>query len=157
MQQKSYTIKSLKQMAALGAQVGSLLQMHDVILLKGDLGTGKSTFARALIQALCGKNIEVPSPTFTLVQTYDAPAFSLWHFDLYRLKEPEEAYELGLEEAYERGVSLIEWPERLGAFLPQEYLEIEFAYGIDETERILTFRGWDERNLKRILLKKRGV
>jgi len=157
MQQKSYTIKSLKQMAALGDQLASLLRIHDVILLKGDLGTGKSTFARALIQALCGENIEVPSPTFTLVQTYDAPAFSLWHFDLYRLKEPEEAYELGLEEAYESGVSLIEWPERLGTFLPREYLEIEFAYGTDETERILTFRGWDKRDLKGILLKERGV
>jgi len=153
----SYTIQSPEEMAAIAIHMASLLRIHDVILLKGDLGAGKSTFARALIQALCGESIEVPSPTFTLVQTYEASLFTLWHFDLYRLKHEEEIYELGLEEAYESGVSLIEWPERLGAFFPQEYLEIEFAYGNDETERVLTFRGWDERNLTKCLFERAGT
>ena len=157
MQQKSYSLQSPEEMAVIAAHMASLLRLHDVILLKGDLGTGKSTFARALIQALCGKNTEVPSPTFTLVQTYETSLFTLWHFDLYRLKHAEEIYELGVEEAYESGVSLIEWPERLGTFLPQEYLEIEFSYGNDETERVLTFRGWDERNLKECLFERGGA
>jgi tRNA threonylcarbamoyl adenosine modification protein YjeE len=115
------------------------LQSGDVILLKGDLGCGKSTFARALIQALCGEHTEVPSPTFTLVQTYETPQFVLWHFDLYRLEHPEELRELGLEEAYGTGVCLIEWPERLGSFLPKTYVEIEFTYGAQDNERDLHF------------------
>ncbi len=126
-------------------QVASVLRPGDVILLKGDLGTGKSTFARALIQTLCGEETEVPSPTFTLVQTYDTPNFVLWHFDLYRLKHHDEVYELGIEEASLNGVSLIEWPERMGAFLPRNYLEIEFSYGSHENERILRFTGWKDR------------
>ncbi len=141
MQQKSYTVHSPQEMGALAEQIAAHVRVRDVILLKGDLGTGKSTFARALIQALCGKTTEVPSPTFTLVQTYEAPLFTLWHFDLYRLKEESEIYELGVEEAYESGVSLIEWPERLGALLPRHSIEIEFDYGHDECERILIFRG----------------
>ena len=148
MQQKSR--KNIKthtpeETAAIARKVASLLRPCDIVLLRGDLGTGKSTFARALIQALCGKNTEVPSPTFTLVQTYETPAFILRHFDLYRLKHPEEVYELGIEEAYAHGVSLIEWPERLGAILPKEALEIEFSYGSHENERILHFTGWKDR------------
>lgn len=86
--------------------------------LQGDLGSGKSTLARACVQALAGAAIEVPSPTFTLVQAYDLPVFPVWHVDLYRLQEPAEVGELGLEEALEGGALLIEWPERLpsGAF-----------------------------------------
>lgn len=118
------------------------LRSGDVLLLRGDLGAGKSTFARALIQTLCGSTTEVPSPTFTLVQTYDAPSFLLWHFDLYRLEAPEEIYELGIEEAFQSSVSLIEWPEKAEGLLPQKALSVEFAYGTTETERILTFTGW---------------
>ncbi len=123
------------------------LRLGDVLLLKGDLGAGKSTFARALIQSLCGKDTEVPSPTFTLVQTYDADEFTLWHFDLYRLKHPEEVYELGIEEAYHNGVSLIEWPDRLGGQIPPGALELEFKYGVDENERTLSITGWDDRSI----------
>ncbi|OJW49166.1 MAG: tRNA (adenosine(37)-N6)-threonylcarbamoyltransferase complex ATPase subunit type 1 TsaE [Alphaproteobacteria bacterium 41-28] len=126
-------------------RVASLLRSGDVILLKGDLGSGKSTFARALIQALCGEETEVPSPTFTLVQTYDAPHFVVWHFDLYRLQHPEEIYELGIEEASLNGVSLIEWPERMGVIMPRSSLEIEFSYGSYENERIIRFTDWKDR------------
>jgi len=145
MQQKSYTTHGPDETADLATRLTPLLRPRDVILLKGDLGTGKSTFARALIQSLCKGNIDVPSPTFTLVQTYEASAFTLWHFDLYRLQHPEEIFELGIEEAYEGGVSLIEWPERLGAYHPRNALEIEFSYGNDENERILVFKGWGDR------------
>ncbi len=145
---KKCTSLSPLETSMIALRVSSLLRVRDVILLKGELGAGKSTFARALIKALCGEEIDVPSPTFTLVQTYDAPSFTLWHFDLYRLKDPQEIYELGIEEAFESGVSLIEWPERLGPLCPGNCLEIEFNYENAENERTLTFRGWGERDLK---------
>lgn len=134
---KTYTTSSPEETIKIAQEVASFLRPRDVILLKGDLGAGKSTFARALIQALCGESTEVPSPTFTLVQTYEAPKFVVWHFDLYRLEHSEEIYELGLEEAYASGVSLIEWPERLGPLLPKMYWEIELRYGDHENERHL--------------------
>lgn len=99
----------------------------EVILLQGNLGSGKTVFARALIRALTGiKDLEVPSPTFTLVQTYESLLGPLWHFDLYRLKNPEEIYELGWEEALAGGIILLEWPERLGGILPLSRLDIRF-------------------------------
>ncbi len=150
MQQKNgRQIKSQtsQETAFVARKIAFLLHPGDVVLLKGDLGTGKSTFARALIQALCGEKTEVPSPTFTLVQTYEAPNFMVWHFDLYRLKNSEEVYELGIEEAYIKGVSLIEWPERIEEILPRDCLEIEFSYGSHENERILRFTGWKDRLL----------
>jgi len=135
---KTYTTHSPEETAHIAQEISGLLSLGDVILLKGDLGSGKSTFARALIQALCGAHTEVPSPTFTFVQTYETPKFVVWHFDLYRLEHPEELYELGLEEAYATGVCLIEWPERLGSFLPKEYWELELSYGDHENERHLS-------------------
>ena len=148
MQQKNiYLTHSAEETAVLARKIAFHLSPRDVILLKGDLGAGKSTFARALIQALCGDKTEVPSPTFTLVQTYEAPRFVIWHFDLYRLKHPEEVYELGIEEAYGNGVSLIEWPERLGKNLPKGVLEIELLYGNHDNDRILHFTNWNDRIL----------
>ena len=100
----------------------------DIILLHGDLGMGKSVFARAVIRRLCGaENLEVPSPTFTLVQTYDAPIGQVWHFDLYRLSSPDEIYDIGWEEALSGGIILVEWPERLGGLLPASYIDVRFS------------------------------
>ena len=114
--------------AALAAQLAALARPGDVIALSGDLGAGKTSFARAFIEARGGAE-SVPSPTFTLVQTYDLPGGAIWHFDLYRLRAAEEAWELGIEEAFETGISLIEWPERLGALLPARRLEIALDFG----------------------------
>jgi tRNA threonylcarbamoyladenosine biosynthesis protein TsaE len=139
--QKTYITHSPNETASIAQEIAAFLKPGDVILLKGELGAGKSTFARALIQLLCGAETEVPSPTFTLVQTYETPTFVLWHFDLYRLEHPQEIYELGIEEAYRSGVCLIEWPERMGTALPKEYLEIELSYGSQENIRILELRG----------------
>ena len=96
----------------------------DIFLLNGDLGAGKSVFARAFIQHLAGEKIDVPSPTFTLVQTYSTPKASIWHFDLYRLESPDEIYELGWEEALINNILLIEWSERLDHLKPSRYKEI---------------------------------
>lgn len=115
--------------AALAARLAALLQPGDVVLLAGDLGAGKSFLARALIRAAAGEpELEVPSPTFTLVQSYDLPAGELWHFDLYRLAAPDEVLELGWDEA-RLGICLVEWPDRLGPLTPADRLKIELAHG----------------------------
>src|SRR5205807_6696912 len=101
--------------ARLAARISALAEIGDVIALSGDLGAGKTTFARAFIRAR-GETGEVPSPTFTLVQVYELAAAAIWHFDLYRLRSPDEAWELGIEDALTEGISLIEWPDRLGHF-----------------------------------------
>ena len=108
---------------ALARRVAALARPGDVIALKGALGSGKTYFARAFI----GEE-EVPSPTFTLVQIYDRPQNRIWHFDLYRLEAPDQAIELGIEEAFASGISLIEWPERLGRLIPAERLEIALGF-----------------------------
>jgi tRNA threonylcarbamoyladenosine biosynthesis protein TsaE len=102
------------------------------VALVGDLGAGKTTFARALIAAFAAEAgqapPEVPSPTFTLVQTYDFPRAAIWHFDLYRIERPGDALELGIEEAFGEGIALIEWPERLGPLLPARRIEVRLAF-----------------------------
>jgi tRNA threonylcarbamoyladenosine biosynthesis protein TsaE len=131
----------------LARALAPLLAAGDVIALAGELGVGKTRFARALVAALSGE-AEVPSPTFTLVQSYETPKGTLWHFDLYRLNAPEEAYELGIEEAFADGISVIEWPERLGSLLPAERLEIALGFGRAPTERrvrLLPHGRWRER------------
>lgn len=105
--------------------LGTDLSGTEVIFLRGDLGAGKSVFARALIRFLCGdKTLEVPSPTFTLVQTYEWPKGEILHFDLYRLEDPEEIYNLGWEDALGNTLMLVEWPERLGGHIPLKYFEV---------------------------------
>lgn len=120
--------KSEEETAAVAVQLAPTLKTGDVLCLHGDLGMGKSVFARALIRTLTGNpDQEVPSPTFTLVQTYDAAGTEIWHFDLYRLKDPDEVYELGWEEALGGAISIIEWPVRLGHLLPADRLDIHLT------------------------------
>lgn len=108
----------------LGAALAARARRGDVLALRGPLGAGKSTLARGFVRALAGADEEVPSPTFTLVQTYDTPAGEIWHFDLYRLERPDDALELGIEDAFAVAICLIEWPERLGGWLPRRRLDI---------------------------------
>jgi len=122
----------------LGAALAALARPGDVIALRGTLGAGKSTLARAFIRAVTTPDEEVPSPTFTLVQQYDGEAGLIWHFDLYRLEKPEDALELDIEEAFAEGISLIEWPDRLGRHLPRRRLDITLAAGDDEGGRTVT-------------------
>jgi tRNA threonylcarbamoyladenosine biosynthesis protein TsaE len=135
----------------LGEAVAAVLAAGDTVCLSGPLGAGKSTLARALIRALTTPDEDVPSPTFTLVQFYDGPRLKVAHFDLYRLSDPDEAYEIGLDEALEEGAALIEWPERLQGRLPPDRLDVEIALG-DDTEgrrvRIVPHGAWEGRRLE---------
>jgi tRNA threonylcarbamoyladenosine biosynthesis protein TsaE len=114
--------------AALAARIAALARAGDVLALKGELGAGKTSFARAFIHARGGGE-DVPSPTFTLVQVYELDGAAVWHFDAYRLRDPDEAWELGIEDAFRDGISLIEWPERLGSLVPGRRLEITLSDG----------------------------
>ena len=111
---------------AFGQRLAQWARKGDVFALSGTLGMGKSVLARAFIKELTGAK-EVPSPTFTLVQSYDAPQFEIYHFDLYRLKSAEEIFEIGVEEALYDGVSLIEWPEKMGSYLPRNVFHVRFS------------------------------
>ena len=133
----------------LGRDLAAEATPGDVIALRGDLGAGKTTFARAFIGALAPDlEEEVPSPTFTLVQIYERAPAPVWHFDLYRLERPEEAFELGIEEALAGDICLIEWPERLGALLPAERLDLELRFAARPDARVAVLigsRSWGAR------------
>lgn len=134
-------VSSEQETAQVAAKLAPLLKKGDVVLLNGTLGVGKTTFVRALIRHLFNKKIEVPSPTFTLLQTYDTPHFIIFHFDFYRLKTPEEAYEIGLEDALTDGVSFIEWPDKVMALLPKKHKSVTLQLLGDGT-RIITTEGF---------------
>ena len=110
----------------LGGWFANHLGGGDCVLLSGPIGAGKSHFARALIRARLGRMEDVPSPTFTLVQTYDADV-EIWHADLYRLSHPNEVIELGLEQAFSNAICLIEWPDRLGDLAPRDAIRLELS------------------------------
>ena len=128
-------------MQAFASMLGKSLRCRDILLLEGHIGAGKSFFARSLIQSVQDVPEEVPSPTFTLVQTYDTQIGEIWHADLYRLSSPQEAVELGLEQAFEASISLIEWPERLGDLSQHSPLNISFSSGVNESSRHLKLQG----------------
>src|SRR5712692_3566125 len=115
-------------MQRLVKDIGIALEPGDLVTLSGDLGAGKTTFARALIRHLAGDpSVEVPSPTFTLLQTYDLPRFPLVHADLYRISGTSELAELGFEDLPAGAVTLMEWPDRAAGFLPADRLDITFT------------------------------
>ncbi|MGB1234735.1 MAG: tRNA (adenosine(37)-N6)-threonylcarbamoyltransferase complex ATPase subunit type 1 TsaE [Planktomarina sp.] len=130
-------INSEADMATLGAQLGGLLTAGKTIVMQGQIGAGKSTLARALIQSLLTIDEDVPSPTFTIVQTYDAPDFQLWHCDLYRLNSLDQVDELGLWDAFGDSACLIEWPEILGKHLPKSTMILDIQVTGDN-ERSIT-------------------
>lgn len=136
---------------ALAVRLAAHARVGDAVGLKGPLGAGKTTFARAFIAAraaLAGVEVDdVPSPTFTLVQTYDFPGDvdqspTVFHIDLYRIENPDETIELGLEDAFASGICLIEWPERLGNLLPRSRIELTLAPGATENARTAELTGF---------------
>lgn len=130
---RSEPLDTLEATSALAQRLAPHLKAGDVIALRGDLGAGKTTFARALITALRGEETDVPSPTYTLVQTYQGGEVPIYHFDLYRLSDPDEVHELGWDDTID-GIALIEWPDRAGANLPKWRLDLTIA--LHENSRI---------------------
>ena len=131
------TLSSADHTAALAVRLGACLKPGDTLLLEGPIGAGKTHFARSLIQSRLPLPEDVPSPTFTLVQTYDADGVEIWHADLYRLTSPDDVVELGLVDAFETAICLVEWPDRLGTLAPQKALTLRFSQGTSEDERDL--------------------
>ncbi len=143
------SIRSLSEamLQKIAGKLSPLFKSGDIIALSGNLGVGKSTFARAFIrESLSNPDEEVPSPTFTLAQQYipdDAQKPEIWHFDFYRLENPKDAIELGIEDAFNEGVCLIEWPQKIDTLLPQDCLIIKIKSGKGEDTRFLEFYGND--------------
>lgn len=134
--------RSEAETQSLARSMAKTLRSGDVLCLNGDLGAGKSTFARAMIRALCGiPDLDVPSPTFTLVQHYDSPLGPVWHFDLYRIRNSDEIWELGWEDALAEGIVIVEWPERLGSLRPAKAKTICFTATGPETRDITVENG----------------
>ena len=144
---KSFICKNENDTKKLASLIADICHKGDVFALYGTLGTGKSTFSRYFIQHFMG-NIDVPSPTFTLVQTYSADDFDIYHYDMYRLKQPDEAYELGIDEAFYNAVNLIEWPENIERLLPKYTWRINIA--AKESHRIFEIITSNEEQFNRL-------
>lgn len=143
----SHVIDSVSEpeLLRLGEELAFVARRGDLFALSGELGAGKTTLARAVIHALTGdKNEEIPSPTFTLVQTYASPRMPVAHFDLYRLNAPEEMEELGLDLALKTGIALVEWPERAGQLLPDSRLDVRLDDDGSGASRRVTLTGHGE-------------
>ena len=148
--EKTVHIKDQAATEELAARLAAVAQRGDVILMHGTLGMGKSAFCRAYIRALANNpQEEVPSPTFTLVQIYDLEPVPVWHFDLYRLSDPEEVHELDIEDAFSEAVSLIEWPDRLEYLTPENRLDIHIEPGPNPDARLIRLapqgESWQQR------------
>ncbi len=129
-------------------------QGYPIIALRGDLGAGKTSFARSFISAAMGRPEEVPSPTFTLLQVYETPqefnGGDIYHFDLYRLENPDDSLELGIEDAFSEGICLIEWPDRLGSWLPKYHLDLTLTHTDNPLERLVSLSTDDPRWIKEL-------
>ena len=153
----TFKIKNEAETKVFAEAVASLSDAGDIICLFGDLGAGKTGFCRCFIRSLTSPKQEVPSPTYTLVQSYQITRqpnpIEIWHYDLYRTSAEDEVVELGIEDAFSDGIVLIEWPEKAIKLLPEKRLEIHFEFSQHHEERILTLRGseqWHNLNIKNI-------
>lgn len=117
-------LPDLAAVARLAAAIAGELKLGDVVALSGEVGAGKTTLARAILEAL-GHSGEVPSPTFTLIQSYELPGLAVAHIDLYRLRHDSELAELGLDDALASGAALLEWPEMAEGHLPEDVLKVQ--------------------------------
>jgi tRNA threonylcarbamoyl adenosine modification protein YjeE len=141
-------LPDLEATRSFGGRLAGLIRPRDVVALRGALGAGKTELARALIRARAGAAIEVPSPSYTLVQDYRFEDLVIRHIDLYRITDAAELLELGLDAPAADEVWLIEWPERAGAALPPDRLEVELRQGVAPDSRIAEVTagaGWEER------------
>lgn len=146
----AFTSTSPDETAQLAIRLGASLRAGDTLLMEGGIGAGKSHFARALIQSRLAEPEDVPSPTFTLVQVYDLPQCELWHADLYRLSDPDQVVELGLLDAFETAICIIEWPDRLDDLAPADALIVRLSDPEKSDTRNITFEWQDPRWAKRV-------
>lgn len=144
---KVFNIKNENQTVELAQKLARITKQGDIWALEGTLGAGKTVFARAFIKELSDAE-EVPSPTFTLLQTYATPEFDIYHYDLYRLEKPTDVFELDVEEAFYSGVSLVEWPEKMAGFMPRNVWNVSFA--VNGNEREITVSTDDENKIERL-------
>ena len=142
MKKTTYTVNDEQESKQLAAKLAANIKPGDVITFSGDLGTGKTFFCREIIKSLCGKDTKVISPTFNLLQTYECKGCLIYHFDLYRLKHPDEIYELGIEEALSGNICLIEWPELAVSILPHDTIHINIV-AICNTKRQILVKSSD--------------
>jgi tRNA threonylcarbamoyladenosine biosynthesis protein TsaE len=140
----SLDLQNAEETSQAARALSAALTAGDTVLLTGDVGAGKTHFARSLIQSLLTTPEDVPSPTFTLVQTYDTSAGAIWHADLYRLTSTFEIEELGLSDAFQDAICLVEWPDRLGELKPDGALEITLET-TGEDSRVLTATWEDDK------------
>ncbi len=143
--QRSFLMRSPEHTAEFARALGQHLRAGDVLLLEGSIGAGKTHFARALIQSRLAAPEDVPSPTFTLVQVYETPDCDIWHADLYRLTDPAELVELGLTDAFEDAICLVEWPDRLSDLAPEDALRLKLELTETEGQRALSLSGPESR------------
>ena len=132
-----FLLESPTETGTLARVLGPLLHAGDTLLLEGEIGAGKTFFARELISEILIEPEDIPSPTFTLVQTYETRVGEVWHADLYRLSHPDEIIELGLIDAFSHAICIVEWPDRLGTMLPETRLRLSFSEGPREDSRHL--------------------
>lgn len=137
---QKFLLNSEEETVELAKKIASKLKKGDILTFSGDLGSGKTFLCREIIKALCGDDTNVISPTFNLLQIYQAPDFEIYHFDLYRLKHPHEIYELGIEDAFDK-VCLIEWPEIISHILPKNnVIEIKISIINDNAREVVIGR-----------------
>lgn len=144
------SLTNLKETEAFASVLAKIVKIGDIITFSGDLGVGKTSFIQFFIKSLARQEIEVTSPTFNLLHLYKLDEYEIWHFDLYRLKNKEEIYELGIDDAFSYGVSLIEWPEIIADILPKDRLEIKLSFADKQSSRELTLNAygkWKEKLL----------
>ena len=135
----------------IAARLAERLSAGDTLLFTGDIGAGKTHFCRALIQAALGYAEDVPSPTFTLVQVYEVHQSEIWHADLYRLSNPDEVVELGLAEAFDTAICLVEWPDRLAELAPENALSIFLSMTAEPGERDMVLSWSDPKWAERLI------
>lgn len=144
-QRLSLSLPNAKATSAVAVRLAPALGAGDAVLLCGPLGAGKTHFARSVIGELLREPEDIPSPTFTLVQTYCGRGAEIWHADLYRLGSADEVAELGLEDAFGSAICLVEWPDRLGGAAPQDALTALFGHADGDDARSLTLEWTDSR------------